>query len=311
MMSRNVRRGRRGHPRHHRRLHPRARRRPDRRRRRHLLPRRRLRHAGHRHVRGPRRAPRGLRRLGAAEAPAPPRRATPSSPTGTTTRPPRSATWSSCSRAARAGRPSSWPATTTRSTTSTARGGSTAGRSSPDARPDMSWLGVLEHHASRTPDKPLAVFGDDVVTYSGMLDRAAAVAAGLQRAGRPCRRRRRAAVVQQHRLPDDDLRRQPPRRRRHADQLAARRRRGAATSSSTPQARALVCDGELLELADDATGRLDGDLVRVCIAADGADGWERFADLAATTAPPDRAHAEGDDLHRLMYTSGTTGARRA
>ena len=29
----------------------------------------------------------------------------------------------------------------------------------------MSWFGVLEHHARRTPDKPLAVFGDDIVTY--------------------------------------------------------------------------------------------------------------------------------------------------
>ena len=26
-------------------------------------------------------------------------------------------------------------------------------------QPDMSWLGVLEHHAVRTPDKPLAVLG--------------------------------------------------------------------------------------------------------------------------------------------------------
>ncbi|HEY9556140.1 MAG TPA: hypothetical protein VIR58_05365, partial [Acidimicrobiales bacterium] len=46
-------------------------------------------------------------------------------------------------------------------------------------QPDMSWLGVLEHHARRTPDKALAVYGDDVVTYAGMVDRAAAVAGGL------------------------------------------------------------------------------------------------------------------------------------
>ena len=43
----DVRRGRRGHPRHDRRVHPGARRRPDRRRRRHLLSRRRLRDPGH------------------------------------------------------------------------------------------------------------------------------------------------------------------------------------------------------------------------------------------------------------------------
>jgi len=44
---------------------------------------------------------------------------------------------------------------------------------------DLSWLGVLEHHARRSPTKPLAVFGDSVVTYQGMLDWAAAVAGGL------------------------------------------------------------------------------------------------------------------------------------
>ena len=47
----------------------------------------------------------------------------------------------------------------------------------------MSWVGVLEHHARRTPSKPLAVFGDDVVTYQGMADWAAALAGGLQARG--------------------------------------------------------------------------------------------------------------------------------
>src|SRR3954454_1158388 len=49
--------------------------------------------------------------------------------------------------------------------------------------PDMSWVGVLEHHARRTPTKPIAVLGDDVVTYEGMVDWAAAVAGGLQARG--------------------------------------------------------------------------------------------------------------------------------
>ena len=49
--------------------------------------------------------------------------------------------------------------------------------------PDMSWLGVLEHHARRTPTKPVAVFGDDSVTYQGMVDHSAALAAGLHDRG--------------------------------------------------------------------------------------------------------------------------------
>ena len=32
----------------------------------------------------------------------------------------------------------------------------------------MNWFGVLEHHARRTPDKPLAVFGAETVTYGEM-----------------------------------------------------------------------------------------------------------------------------------------------
>ena len=57
------------------------------------------------------------------------------------------------------------------------------GREPDDVQPDMSWVGVLEHHASRTPDKPIAVFGDDVVTYRGMVDRAAALAGRARRRG--------------------------------------------------------------------------------------------------------------------------------
>ena len=49
--------------------------------------------------------------------------------------------------------------------------------------PDMNWFGVLEHHARRTPDKPVAVFGDDVVTYQEMTEWAAALAAGLHARG--------------------------------------------------------------------------------------------------------------------------------
>ena len=38
----------------------------------------------------------------------------------------------------------------------------------PDMNPDMNWFGVLEYHARRTPNKPLAIYGSDVVTYQGM-----------------------------------------------------------------------------------------------------------------------------------------------
>jgi fatty-acyl-CoA synthase len=73
------------------------------------------------------------------------------------------------------------------------------------------------------------------------------------------------------------------------------------------QARALVCDDALIELANEATNPLPGDLVRVCVSTDDVAGWERFADLAAGPRRAARVRVQGDDVHRLMYTSGTTG----
>ena len=41
----------------------------------------------------------------------------------------------------------------------------------------------------------------------------------------------------------------------------------------------------LVELANEATNELDGDLVRICVAAEDVDGWERFHDLGAESTP--------------------------
>jgi acyl-CoA synthetase (AMP-forming)/AMP-acid ligase II len=73
------------------------------------------------------------------------------------------------------------------------------------------------------------------------------------------------------------------------------------------QARAFVCDGALVELGDDATARLEHDVIRVCISSETFDGWDRFSDVGSGSARVDRAVVAGDDVHRLMYTSGTTG----
>ena len=48
---------------------------------------------------------------------------------------------------------------------------------------DMNWFGVLAHHASLTPDKPMVVFGDQVVTYAQMAAQAGALAAGMHDRG--------------------------------------------------------------------------------------------------------------------------------
>ena len=176
----------------------------------------------------------------------------------------------------------------------------------PALQPDLSWLGVLEHRASRTPQKPLAIHGDDVVTYAGMVDAASAVAAGLREQGvgegeivgllsYNCTEILTTVFAANHlgavAMPINW-------------RLAAAEVRYILEHS---QARALVCDGELVALADEAIAGgngLDG-LVKVCIGS--ADGWLAFSDLAATSSHHPRAQVQGDDLHRLMYTSGTTG----
>jgi acyl-CoA synthetase (AMP-forming)/AMP-acid ligase II len=179
---------------------------------------------------------------------------------------------------------------------------------SPDApsmHPDMSWLGVLEHHARRTPAKPLAVCGGDTVTYRQMADRVALLAGGLHARGVG-----RGDVVGLLSYNNIEFLAtifaanflgaiaMPINWR-----LAAPELRFILEHS---QARALVCDAALVELANEATGDL-GELTRVCISDAHVAGWERFADVEARSTRVARVQLEGDDLHRLMYTSGTTG----
>ena len=172
--------------------------------------------------------------------------------------------------------------------------------------PDMSWFGVLEHHARRTPEKPLAICGDQVVTYQAMADWAASLATGLQTRGVGAgdvvgllsynnieflATIFAANYVGAIAMPINW-------------RLAAPELRFILEHSA---ARALVCDDACIELANAATNELQGDLVRVCISSETHAGWERFADLSAAPARSARAHVQGDDIHRLMYTSGTTG----
>jgi fatty-acyl-CoA synthase len=177
----------------------------------------------------------------------------------------------------------------------------------PALHPDMSWCAVLEHHARRAPNKPLAVFGSETVTYQGMLDRAAAVAAGLDARGVST-----GDVVGLLSYNSIEFLTtifavnylgaiaMPVNWR-----LAAAELRFILDHS---EARALVCDDALIDLANQATAGLEGDLVRVCVSPGKVEAWERFSDLGADSpVRPPRAQVEGDDIHRLMYTSGTTG----
>ncbi|MEZ5164977.1 MAG: hypothetical protein R2695_00290 [Acidimicrobiales bacterium] len=70
--------------------------------------------------------------------------------------------------------------------------------------------------------------------------------------------------------------------------------------------RAIVCDEPLVALADEAATGI-GALARIGIADTGEPGWTPLAELRATPPRGTAARVDGDDVHRLMYTSGTTG----
>ncbi len=173
-------------------------------------------------------------------------------------------------------------------------------------QPDLNWVGVLEHHARRTPDKPIAVLGDEVVTYRQMQERAAALATGLQDLGVGT-----GDVVGL--LSYNSL--------EFLEVIFAANHLGAVAMPINwrlaaaevafilehSQARAFVCDEELLDLGGDAADRLDSGPVRVAVSSGRHDGWLRLADLRADGDLVERVAVAGDDLHRLMYTSGTTG----
>lgn len=179
------------------------------------------------------------------------------------------------------------------------------GAATPRMTPDLSWCSVLEHHAQRTPRHPVAVYDDQVVTYAEMAEQVARVAAGLRARGvgegdvvallaYNCTEFLTAIFAANHlgavAMPINW-------------RLAAPELRFILEHS---EARALVCDAELLGLGDEGSTGLD--LVRVVLGTTAVPGWERFADLADASAPvTTHVAARTDDVHRLMYTSGTTG----
>jgi fatty-acyl-CoA synthase len=172
---------------------------------------------------------------------------------------------------------------------------------------DLNWFGVLAHHARRQPGKPLCTFGDKVVTYAEMASRSAATAGGLHEHGVGG-----GDVVGLLSYNCDEF----------LETIFAANYLGAIAMPlnwrlAAPEvryilehsgARALVCDDYLVDLADEALKGMDSAPLRVCVADTDRSGWTSLADLrSAGSAVAEPARVAGDDVHRLMYTSGTTG----
>jgi fatty-acyl-CoA synthase len=171
---------------------------------------------------------------------------------------------------------------------------------------DMNWCAVLAHHAARTPDKAMTVFEGERTTYGEMAARVAALAGGLSEHGVD---HGDVVALLSYNCPE------------FLETIFAANYLGAIAMPinwrlAAPEvryilehsgARALVCDESLLDGANEATRGIEGSLARVCIAPDAPDGWTTLAQLRSEPGSAAPMPATADDIHRLMYTSGTTG----
>jgi acyl-CoA synthetase (AMP-forming)/AMP-acid ligase II len=173
-------------------------------------------------------------------------------------------------------------------------------------RTDANWYAVLEHHASRAPDRPITVFEGRPTTYADMAAGAAALAGGLHERGVG---------------PGDVVGLLSYNCPEFLETIFAVNYLGAIAMPlnwrlAAPEvryilehseAKALVCDESLVELADEATAGLEEKLLRSCISSRVPDGWTAYDSLRTATRAAARVIVGPDDVHRLMYTSGTTG----
>src|SRR4051812_10613392 len=72
------------------------------------------------------------------------------------------------------------------------------------------------------------------------------------------------------------------------------------------QARAFVCDDELAPVGSAASEGVNG-LARISVGLSAGSEWTPLASVRTTSASVPRVTAGADEVHRLMYTSGTTG----
>jgi acyl-CoA synthetase (AMP-forming)/AMP-acid ligase II len=171
---------------------------------------------------------------------------------------------------------------------------------------DLNWFAVLAHHAKRTPAKAIAVFEGETTTYQEMVLRAAASAAGLAERGV---RQGEVVALLSYNCPE------------FLETVFAANYLGAIAMPinwrlAAPEvryiiehseARVLVCDDALVDLGTEATNGMESLLARVCMSSTNADGWTSLSDLRVPVSVTEHTPTGADDIHRLMYTSGTTG----
>jgi acyl-CoA synthetase (AMP-forming)/AMP-acid ligase II len=163
--------------------------------------------------------------------------------------------------------------------------------------------GVLAHHADRFPERPCLEWGDETISYGELDRRAGLTAAGLAALGIT---RGDVVALLLYNCPE------------FLEAMFAVARLGAvfmpinwrlagpevAYIAEHAGAAAVISEPELAPLAEAARPRLPG--ARFVSVGEAPARWTRFDALRSAGPPPPLADVGPDDLHRLMYTSGTT-----
>lgn len=168
-----------------------------------------------------------------------------------------------------------------------------------------NWATVLEHHADRFPERPVAVCEGVTTTYGDMLARVQALAGGLRRLGVG-----HGDIVGLLAYNSTEFLEvifaanyvgaaaMPVNWRLSAEEVAY-----ILTNSS---AKVLVSQEELSGIAVPALGRTEQDVIGVALDDMSEHGWSSLAALRDGEPVLRAVEVRADDLHRLMYTSGTT-----
>jgi acyl-CoA synthetase (AMP-forming)/AMP-acid ligase II len=153
----------------------------------------------------------------------------------------------------------------------------------------MSWCAVLAHHAERHPDRSMVVFEGRTITYGDMYARVRAVAGELDGVGRGD-----VVALLSYNCPE------------FLEVLFAANYLGAIAMPINWRlaaaevryilehsgAKAIFCDDAMSALAEEASAGL---------------GLVKVGEPRSPGSDASYVEVAGDDVHRLMYTSGTTG----
>ncbi|MGH3665591.1 MAG: acyl-CoA synthetase [Egibacteraceae bacterium] len=171
--------------------------------------------------------------------------------------------------------------------------------------PNMNWMTVLEHHADRYPDKALATFEGTPTTYGEMLDRVRRLAGGLR--GHGIGRGDVVGILAHNSTAFLEV----VFAANHLGAIAMPVNWRLSPKEVTyildnSEAKMLVSEAALRDIAVPAVEGAEGSVRILGFDAMHEARWPTLDELRGSKPVIEDEQVAGDDLHRLMYTSGTT-----